>query len=174
MWHKLTHNETGELYYSASLDGIDVSQWNALPIVGDRCPESYEEVDEAGNIFEPLEPAKERRRAAVTAIKDTKQASLAATSFGIVQNDAKSKTLMNGAVSMALVAKTSGQPFSITWTMADNSEVTLSADQMIQMGVETGSYVDAVQQYSNSLKAQINAASSIAEISAIDIEAGWP
>lgn len=50
-WVRLKHNTTGEIRYAASTDGEDLAVWTAVPVVGDRCPEAFESVDDTGAII---------------------------------------------------------------------------------------------------------------------------
>lgn len=99
---------------------------------------------------------------------------VAPTDFGTAQTDLESMVKINGLVSMAMLAKQASQPFAETFTMADNSEVELNADQMIGFGVEVGRHIAAVHARGRELRAEIDAASSADELEAIDLEAGWP
>jgi hypothetical protein len=99
---------------------------------------------------------------------------LSPTPFGAAQTDVESMVKINGLVSMAMLAKGSGQAFSETFTMADNSEVPMDADQMIAFGVSVGSYIAATHARSRALYAEIQAAPTAEEVEAIDLNAGWP
>lgn len=122
----------------------------------------------------------DRRIALWTAAKQHREAltdspgAEAATPFGTVQVDAKSKQNVNGLVTMALIAQGAGVPFSAAFTMADNSVVTLNATQMIGMGIAIGQYVEAVYAHARTLRELIEAATTHDAIDAIDITSGWP
>jgi hypothetical protein len=77
---------------------------------------------------------------------------------------------ITGATTMALMAKMAGQPFSIGWTLADNTVRTLTGDQMIAMGAAAGRYVDSVFATARSLREDIAATSTIEEANLI----AWP
>src|SRR5207237_3785213 len=99
---------------------------------------------------------------------------LAPTPLGTAQTDLESLVKINGLVSMAMLAKSAGQPFGETFTMADNSEVPLTADQMIGFGTAVGAHIAAVHARGRELRAAINAAATAEEIASIDLETGWP
>lgn len=125
----------------------------------------------------PIEEAREALWARTKIIRESMSdapGSMATTPFGTVQVDAKSKQNVNGLVTMALIAKGAGAPFSEPFTLADNTTVTLSADHMIGLGVAVGQHVAAVYERSRQIRAAIEAASDHAAMAAIDIEAGWP
>jgi hypothetical protein len=80
------------------------------------------------------------------------------------------KERIGGAVQMALMAQLAGQPFSIDWTLADNSVKTLDAAGMIAVGTALGMKVSAAFDTARALRDQIANAATIAEVDAI----GWP
>ncbi len=93
------------------------------------------------------------------------------TPFGPVETDPDSRTNINGAVQMATIL---GAAFEIDWRMADNSFATLDHSEMIQLGLLVGQHVSACQYRKNAIDAQIEAAATVGELEAIDLEAGWP
>lgn len=125
----------------------------------------------------PLEDAKAAMWEQVKRIRETKDdipGSTASTPFGVVQVDNKSKQNINGLVTMAMVAKGAGAPFSASFTMADNSQAALNADQMIGLGVAVGTYVKNVHDHATNLREAIDASANIETLEAIDIINGWP
>lgn len=69
-----------------------------------------------------------------------------------------------GAVQLATLAASQSQPFTITWTLADNSTVDLTGDQMIQVGVTLGAWVQAQFAKGVALRAQIATATDMTTI----------
>jgi hypothetical protein len=67
-----------------------------------------------------------------------------------------------------------GQPFSLDWACHDNSILPLDANGMMGMPVALALHANALHQHSRELKTAIEAASTIAELEALDIETGWP
>ena len=80
------------------------------------------------------------------------------------------KERISGAVQLALLAQLAGQPFTIDWTLTDNSVKTLDASQMIAVGVALGKAVSAIFDTARSLRTRLDAATTIEEVDAI----GWP
>lgn len=97
----------------------------------------------------------------------------APTSFGSVDSDEISRTNISGATIAAVVSKQANTPFSIVWTMQDNSTVTLNADQMIQLGLEVVQYINQMHSVARSYREAIENALSMAELLAIDVTANW-
>lgn len=118
--------------------------------------------------------AKIEARAAVMRRRDKAEYSGCATLLGRMDTDADSQRKVNGSVTMALIAATAGQPFSIDWTMADNSTVLHDGPAMIAAGLAVGQHVSACHERALVLKAAIDAAEDMAALAAIDIEEGWP
>lgn len=82
-------------------------------------------------------------------------------------SDQTSQSKIQGAVQMALLAKSSGQPFSIEWTLADNSVRALNADEMIGVGLALGEHVNSIHIKARALKDQVAAAQTKEELDAI-------
>jgi hypothetical protein len=80
------------------------------------------------------------------------------------------KARISGAVQMALLAQIASAPFSIDWTLSDNAVRTLSAQDMIAVGVALGQHVAGVFEIGRQLRVQIDAAATNADLAAI----GWP
>lgn len=98
----------------------------------------------------------------------------AITPFGAVDSDDESRANVAGGALAALIAKTSGAPFSVTWTMLDNSTVTLDSDAMISLGLAVLMHVDACHARARALRAEIESAVDMAALLAINVGAGWP
>lgn len=74
----------------------------------------------------------------------------------------------------AVIAIVTAQPFSVNWTLANNSTVTLSKTQMVTVFIAGVSAFMAIQTRSRELRALIEAANTVDAVDAIDSEAGWP
>lgn len=98
----------------------------------------------------------------------------APTAFGVADSDELARSNIAGAALAALIAKGAGSPFSVTWTMADNSTVALNADQMIALGVAVMAHVDACHAHARILRGAIETAPDMASLLSIDVTAGWP
>ena len=83
--------------------------------------------------------------------------------------DEASQQRIAGAVQMAQLAIASGQDvgWSITWTLADNTAATLTAAQMIGVGLALAARTSAIHAKGRDLRAQIDAAGSLDELNAI-------
>ena len=83
--------------------------------------------------------------------------------------DEASQQRIAGAVQMAQLAIASGQDagWSIIWTLADNTAATLTAAQMIGVGLALAARTSAIHAKGRDLRAQIDAAGSLDELNAI-------
>lgn len=171
--------ETGELVrvtlgdepvpeYDAALhDVIEVPEgWMTGDLEWDATTRAFVDVS--------LARAKAAAWAAVKAKRAAVQIGGCATTLGPVQTDLESRGLINGAVTMAMLALSAGAPFEMAFTLADNSTVAIDAAGMIALGQAVGAFIATAHARSVALRALIDAAGDIAAIEAIDIETGWP
>lgn len=84
--------------------------------------------------------------------------------------DSISQSRIQGGALMATTALLNSAPFSITWTLADNATRTLDAADMIAVGIAMGQHIDSIHQTGRRLRSQLDAATTPAEISAVE----WP
>lgn len=144
----------------ALVDGVWTRQW----VVTDAAPDAAEE---------RFSKAKEAKRQAVNAVRRRMENAVAPTPFGAVECDVDSRGKINGAAVMAMLAIQAGQPFSINWTMADNSVQALNAQEMIALGQAVGAYIAGLHAIGSAKKAAVDACSSVAELQAMDVDEGW-
>lgn len=77
---------------------------------------------------------------------------------------------ITGATQLALLAQLADAPYSIDWTLSDNSLRTLDAAGMIAVGAALGEHVAGVFAIGRDLREQIAAATTIEQLDAIQ----WP
>lgn len=75
-------------------------------------------------------------------------------------SDQVSQQRIQGAVQLAQLAMAAGQPFEVDWTLADNSTRTLSATDVLQVGMALGGHITAAHTKARALRAAINAATT--------------
>lgn len=122
----------------------------------------------------PIEALRLAARDKVKAIRHEKETGICSTPLGMVQIDDRSKLKIDGALSLCRLKEELSQPFSIMFTMADNSRVQLNGAKMRQMAGAVGLYVQALWDHADSLFQDIEAAADEAALSVIELEAGWP
>ena len=121
-----------------------------------------------------LELAKAAKIAAINARQKVAEAGGCNTANGRIQTDAESQRKVSGAALMGLLAQVNAQPFSVAWTMEDNTTVTHTGPQIMQAGVAVGLHIDACHTNARTMKNQVLGATTLAQVEAIDVEAGWP
>lgn len=47
-WHRIRHKTSGEVQIVASLDGVDAALFDAVPIIANRSPDEFQDVDDSG------------------------------------------------------------------------------------------------------------------------------
>lgn len=139
-------------------------------VLADPAPEDYDErlyqvID--GALVPDLETARAEQRAIINAARDAAQDGGADTPSGRFDSAGRSREFLNGAVMAATLAGLNQQPFSIAWTLADNSVVTLDGAAIIAAGLAVAAHVDAIHQRARVLKARIDAAETLADIRAV-------
>lgn len=80
------------------------------------------------------------------------------------------KERITGAAQLAQLALAGGQPYSIDWTLSDNTQVTLDAAGMVAVGTALGDQVAQVFAIGHALREQIASATSIDALESIV----WP
>lgn len=92
--------------------------------------------------------------------------------------DSKPEAIQNvaGAALTALILTVSGTPelFSAEWTLADNSTVTLSAANMLQVQIGGTQFINAVHARARVLRTAIFEAATEGALSSLDLATGWP
>jgi hypothetical protein len=91
-------------------------------------------------------------------------------SNSIFDSDPISQVRIQGGVSLAQQAINLEQPFSIDWTLKDNTTRSISATEMIQVGLALANHVAAIHEIYKNLKNQINTATTIQNVDSIT----WP
>ena len=98
----------------------------------------------------------------------------APTPFGAVDSYELARSNIAGAAMAALIAKGAAQPYSINWTLLDNSVVALDADAMMAVSLAVLAHVNAAHDRARDLRATIDAAGDVSALLRIDIASGWP
>ena len=112
----------------------------------------------------------EVRAAQWTAIKAARQAAIEApivTSFGNFDATPDAQKSITDAVLMLQTLAALGTPTTIDFTLYDNSTATLTTEQMVQVGLMLGAQTQAAYSRGRTLRDQINAAATIAEVESV-------
>ena len=87
--------------------------------------------------------------------------------IGRFDSDADSRARIVGAVTAAKIAKDASQPFSVEWTLADNTAVMLDADQVISVGFAMLTHTTSTHEKGRNLRSAIVAAEDAESLDAI-------
>lgn len=93
-----------------------------------------------------------------------------ATPYGTFDSKEKDRANITDAVLMLQTLTALGQPGTINFTLADNSTVTLTAGQMVEVGLLLGARVQEAHATARTLRQQIDAAGSPSAVAAVS----WP
>lgn len=115
-----------------------------------------------------LESLKARKWAEIKAARGTQEsAGFTVEGVGTFDSDADSRARIIGAVTAAKIAKDEGQPFSVEWTLADNTAVMLDADQVISVGFAMLTHITSTHEKGRTLRSAITAAEDVDSLNAI-------
>lgn len=125
------------------------------------------------NPAEQLTSAKVAKLARINERRNHLWNGICQTAKGAINCDPNSRINLFGAV--VAINASSQSPASRRWTMADNSEIVVSIPELRAMAVSVDQFVDNVQQTAKALKDAVIAATTLAEVEAINVEgATWP
>lgn len=82
-------------------------------------------------------------------------------------SDPKSRGNIQGAVTLAQLSEQGNQPFSITWTLKDNTTTVLNIQEMKEVGVALANHLNTQYNKGRDLRAQLDQATTKEEIESI-------
>lgn len=85
-------------------------------------------------------------------------------------SDLISQSRIQGAAQLATISASQGAPFSIDWTLADNSVRTLTGMDMVSVGIAMGTHIATQHAIGRALREQIEAATTFADV----VMVTWP
>jgi len=94
-------------------------------------------------------------------------------SVGSIDSNSTARTNISGATLAAFMAKASNQPFSVTWTLADNTCKELDADSMIDLGLATIAFVNQCHEKARAVREEIAQAETAEQLLSINLYDGW-
>lgn len=117
-----------------------------------------------------LQEAKDARWAELLIERAAREFSTFTWDGSVFDCDSESQTRIIGSATLAIIASMTAQPFSIDWTLADDTVRALSGPDMLNVGAALGAHVTAVHDTSRALHDQIEAATTNAQVEAVV----WP
>jgi len=113
-----------------------------------------------------LQEVRDARWEFIKSERDKQEAGLFEWGGHVFQAD---KERVNGAVTGALIAQAAGQPYSDTWTLADNSTIPLTGSDIIAMGIALLQHVSACHAKGRVLRNEIyQVAQTIEDVNAVE------
>ncbi|MPT48243.1 MAG: DUF4376 domain-containing protein [Sphingobium sp.] len=119
----------------------------------------------------PLEAAQAALWGHAKTIRDSLVFAGAMTSRGAVETTPYSITMLS--VKRAL-ASSANPDTEMSFTMADNSVVTMFADDLVEMIDEALAWIDSIHEYGRTLRQRIYAAETTLDAIKVDVFRGWP
>lgn len=117
-----------------------------------------------------IDACRQRRWALIKAARDAALAG--GFTFGCARfdSDAVSIGRITGAAMLAMMAVAAGEPYSVTWVLADNTTRTLDGAGTMALGAAAGLHVQRIVDQGQALREQLDAATSHPAIEAVV----WP
>jgi hypothetical protein len=116
---------------------------------------------------EELAQYKEEAKASINSIRDTKETEGFEYVGKTFQSDQRSADRILVAANAAAASIFASQPFSVTWTTSDNSEVTLNAQETLGMNAALATLGVSLHGQAKLYKEQIDAAQDKNEVDAV-------
>lgn len=129
---------------------------------------------EKAELVMDLAAAQAAKLAAITAERDRREREGFPYLGKVLDSNPRSVQRITAAALAAQAALAAGQSFSLDWTCADNSLLTLDAHGVIGMPVALAQHAAALHAHARALKTAAEATVDQAEMDTIDIQAGWP
>lgn len=117
-----------------------------------------------------LATAQAKRWAVIKAARDGAEFGGFTWNNSTFDSDPQAQSRIQGGAQLATLAMIASQPFSVDWTLADNTVRTLSGADMLAAGQALGVHIETVHGIGRDLRAAIEAATSVAAVDAIT----WP
>lgn len=130
-------------------------------------PGPYYEINSKGTWVYNLLKAKEQTWLSIKASRSSDEEAGFTYAGSVFDSDPSSQARINGAVTLALIAKQTNQPYEITWTLKDSTLRTLSADEMIAVGLALGTHVQTIFNKGQQLQQQIAQATTKEQVESI-------
>lgn len=114
-----------------------------------------------------IEIAKARKWMSIKAVRDRLEFSTFTWNGLVFNTDPTSQARIAGAVINAMAAKSLNQSYSVEWTLSDNTSYVLDIDNVIALGQALAAHVQALHAKSREIRAEIDNATTIEEVEAI-------
>lgn len=141
---------------------------------GDETTCSESNLQSTIDTFFSLQPIQDSLWADAKEYRDNKMQSGCTTLKGRVDTNYLSQQKLTGAALAAQIRIAMNDSTSIDWTMADNTVVPHTPQEMLQTGMQVVQFIQDCQNTATAIRDQIYSATTLEELSAVDITAGYP
>lgn len=117
-----------------------------------------------------LQQAKDQKWTQIKLDRDASIKAPLSTPYGTFDADANSRANIANAVLYLQTLAQQGTPGTVDWTLVDNTTITLNYAEMSEVGLLLGQRTNTAYDTGRALRLQIDAATTIAEVDAIQ----WP
>ena len=117
--------------------------------------------------LDPIQYARDRKWRQIKAAKEAEMSSPLTTPYGVFDCDAESEKRITGAIMLLQTLEGMGTPTTVDFVLADNSVVTLTTAQMVEVGLIMGARVQAAISKASNLRSAIEAAITVEEVEAV-------
>lgn len=117
-----------------------------------------------------LEKAKTTKLQQLKTARTKKESGGFAWDGSVFDSDPQSQLRLQGAVQLAQMSSASNTPFSIEWTLKDNTVRTLSGNDMIAVGLALAGHITGVHELYRDLKNEVDMATTVQQVDNIN----WP
>lgn len=146
----------------ALVDGAWTQQWAVQPL-------------SEGQVTDNLTAAKDTKSRSVNLERDNRETQGFPHAGLWFQSDERSVARLNSTALTASSALLAGQsPAFPDWLAADNTPLPVDAHGVLALQASLTAHAGALHFAARTIKAQITATTSLAELDAIDLQAGWP
>lgn len=90
-----------------------------------------------------------------------------------IDSDEQSILRISNAAAVAATSKINSTPYGVTWTCADDTDLTLDADGMLALQSALVAHGQHCHNVSQGVKAAINAAETLYELNQVDVHVGY-
>lgn len=114
-----------------------------------------------------VDACRQRRWALIKAARDAALAGGLTFDGSRFDSDAVSIGRITGAAMLAMMAVAAGEPYSVTWVLADNTTRTLDGPGTMALGAAAGLHVQRIVDQGQALREQLDAGTSHTAIEAV-------
>lgn len=168
--HLAANTPAGTTAIEGDSPGVACYYKDGAWVVKPERPDEFHVWDAATKTWDDTRTIEQLREARWQEIKASREAVINSTfawDGSVFDCDPTSQVRIQGGVLDAMVAVQQSQPFSVAWTLADNTVRALSATDMVQVGLAMAMAIRDNFSRGQMLRSSINAATTAAQLESI-------